>query len=1330
MRSKPSLRLWKRSVSCLTAGLLLCGAAQLPGTARAVTTETDIYEDFQGFSTSAVFNTSSSTAYHWAANASANNWSVEADADEAANHFIRIGGQQSSTTLLYNKDFVGNNVAYSALVKSDTTAAAGITARYRDSSNYYWLSLNRDGKLSLGKRAAGANTTLKSAVIPGFDADRYYRLKLTVSGASLAGSAEGGPTLYVAEDTSLSEAPGGTAANRVGFFAAGGAAASFDDMYAVNVVPPAPTGLAAMAAVDGQISLGWNGTGGRYAVKRSSSPGGPYTMLATVSEASYTDLVPDGTAYSYVVSAVASAEDRPEAEGLPSGELTAASTASTVPPAAPAGLFAVVGLSQAALTWHASADVTAYRIKRSEQPGGPYETIGEVGAAALSYTDTGLIPGHIYYYAVAGVNAQGEGPLSAQVAASPSTPPDSPSAVTAVPGNGKVKVAWSPVNEAAGYTVKRSASPTGPFMPIAAGLNALALEDSGSLSNGTTYYYVVQAVNDSGVSSDDSAPASATPRSRYPLDPAGITASSDDGNKPQASADNKLSTRWGANGQGQWIQYDLGAASSIGYLGIAWYKGDVRSSRFHLDVSNDGLAWTRVYTGQSSGSSAGLEAVQLPDTEARYIKLTGEGNSATAYNGIQELQVYAPNPNGAVLEPVAEEPGSHAPTAVPYLKAGLYNADGTPHLLPQPNAVTGRTIDVAAEYGADPADGEDDRPAIQRAIDEAQPGDELYFPNGVYNLKTAAPGDANSNLVLKSGVNLRGESQEGTILISDFDNRAGSSLTGSNSRVMAAINKNGIVISNLTISSSWTGAYPTDTTVSSPERGGPKSGIYIDDSSSGTTNTNNEPHNIVVDHVTVEKYERLGVRISKAHDVVVQHSLFRNATDIGGGGAGYGVDIQGVFKEDRLGYYNDSRWNVVQNNLFDGTNALRHGALLQAYTHNNVVRDNTFTGTALDAIDLHGEDEYLNEVYGNTVTGVWHGGGIGVGNTGGSSPSNHDASGPYNYIHDNVIRNSLRGIQLMMGSPDTIVENNLIEFDPELEPTREFVTDDGIEVLNAPRTIIRNNVIRGFSGPSSRGIVVMRDAGDKNNGHVGAGDPADVWIAGNTVTGNRTGVQIDAGTGIVLEDNEIAGNIAADLLVNSAVQAVFDRQAAAAEDAWADRSRPDANFGAGDSNDAQNFRMTTSPDGTAASIAYYKFNVPAVGGIASAQLRLSGRLTDANPGDDAYRFDVYGLSDASWSESGLTWNASPNHAAGGTQVTGIGSTAVYLGSITVTGNTIQAYSLSSQELTDYVNGRRGGQASILVADTEGQNAEAELYSREKVYETLRPALMLQTSGQP
>lgn len=77
---------------------------------------------------------------------------------------------------------------------------------------------------------------------------------------------------------------------------------------------------------------------------------------------------------------------------------------------------------------------------------------------------------------------------------------------------------------------------------------------------------------------------------------------------------------------------------------------------------------------------------------------------------------------------------------------------------------------------------------------------------------------------------------------------------------------------------------------------------------------------------------------------------------------------------------------MVEDSTFEGP-YLRHGALIQFVAHNNVLRGNTFNGTKLDAIDLHGELEYLNEISGNVITDVLTGAGIGLGNTGVQHPA-------------------------------------------------------------------------------------------------------------------------------------------------------------------------------------------------------------------------------------------------------------------------------------------------------------------------------------------------------
>ncbi|MDF2663758.1 MAG: hypothetical protein K0Q94_6549, partial [Paenibacillus sp.] len=56
-------------------------------------------------------------------------------------------------------------------------------------------------------------------------------------------------------------------------------------------------------------------------------------------------------------------------------------------------------------------------------------------------------------------------------------------------------------------------------------------------------------------------------------------------------------SRWSAEGVEEWIRYDLGAASTITDLGIAWYSGNTRTSYFDIYVSGDGHNWRLIDLG-------------------------------------------------------------------------------------------------------------------------------------------------------------------------------------------------------------------------------------------------------------------------------------------------------------------------------------------------------------------------------------------------------------------------------------------------------------------------------------------------------------------------------------------------------------------------------------------------------------------------------------------------------------------------------------------------------------------------------------------------------------
>jgi hypothetical protein len=117
-----------------------------------------------------------------------------------------------------------------------------------------------------------------------------------------------------------------------------------------------------------------------------------------------------------------------------------------------------------------------------------------------------------------------------------------------------------------------------------------------------------------------------------------------------------------------------------------------------------------------------------------------------------------------VVEPAPSERGDwHVP--------GLMDQSGKPIEVPTPGPATGRTLDVT-QFRADPdPDSYDDAAAIRAALDAAVPGDEVLLPAGTYDLRTTDPADESANIVLRSGVDLRGEGQESTLLLTSLTAR-------------------------------------------------------------------------------------------------------------------------------------------------------------------------------------------------------------------------------------------------------------------------------------------------------------------------------------------------------------------------------------------------------------------------------------------------------------------------------------------------------------------------------------------------------------------------------
>lgn len=138
------------------------------------------------------------------------------------------------------------------------------------------------------------------------------------------------------------------------------------------------------------------------------------------------------------------------------------------------------------------------------------------------------------------------------------------------------------------------------------------------------------------------------------------TASGHDGNVPANAIDGNLSTRWSSLGRGQWVQGDLGAVKSLTALDIAWYRGNERASRFTVSTSTDGASFSPAYSGTSSGRTTSLERYTFAARNARYVRVTVDGNTQNDWASVSELAATA-----ATLTAPTEPAPAPTPTPTP-----------------------------------------------------------------------------------------------------------------------------------------------------------------------------------------------------------------------------------------------------------------------------------------------------------------------------------------------------------------------------------------------------------------------------------------------------------------------------------------------------------------------------------------------------------------------------------------------------------------------------------------------------------------------------------------
>ena len=268
----------------------------------------------------------------------------------------------------------------------------------------------------------------------------------------------------------------------------------------------APSGLSATAG-DSQASLSWSAVSGASSYtlywKTSSGVSSSDTSIASISTNSYTHTsLTNGSTYYYKVAAVNS-----------SGTGTLSSEVSTTPAAdsgsssattlsAPTNLTATASTGTATLDWDAVSGATGYTLFWGTSNGITSSSSAITSISTDSYTHTSLTNDTVYYYKVAAVDASGTGGLSSEVSTTPAVATGSspaPANLTVTASTGTATLDWDAVSGATSYTLYWATS--NGISTSSSAITSISTDNytHSSLSNGSTYYYKVAAIDATGV---------------------------------------------------------------------------------------------------------------------------------------------------------------------------------------------------------------------------------------------------------------------------------------------------------------------------------------------------------------------------------------------------------------------------------------------------------------------------------------------------------------------------------------------------------------------------------------------------------------------------------------------------------------------------------------------------------------------------------------------------------------------------------------------------------------------------------------------------------------
>ncbi|GGW49419.1 hypothetical protein GCM10010381_38460 [Streptomyces xantholiticus] len=111
-------------------------------------------------------------------------------------------------------------------------------------------------------------------------------------------------------------------------------------------------------------------------------------------------------------------------------------------------------------------------------------------------------------------------------------------------------------------------------------------------------------------------------------------------NPPANAIDGDLLTRWSGQGFGAALILDTGAPRQLCGATVAWHRGDLRWNDYTIHASQDGISYTKVWEGRSSGTTTAPETVLFTtgSLDARYLKISFWANPENDWASITEAR--------------------------------------------------------------------------------------------------------------------------------------------------------------------------------------------------------------------------------------------------------------------------------------------------------------------------------------------------------------------------------------------------------------------------------------------------------------------------------------------------------------------------------------------------------------------------------------------------------------------------------------------------------------------------------------------------------------------